>query len=84
LREWLKASGVVVIHDSFDVTLFAEKGKLMLRQKWLDAVPLEPLAKDEFRAEDTVAVFRRDSAGKVTGYVIFGGRARGMQFERRR
>jgi CubicO group peptidase (beta-lactamase class C family) len=65
-----------------DVTLVAERGRLLARQKWGDSVPLEPLAKDEFRAGGVVAVFRRDAAGKVTGYVMFGARARGMQFER--
>lgn len=67
-----------------DVTLVAENGKLLARQKWTEPVPLEPLAKDEFRGGGLVSVFRRDAAGKVLGYVLFGQRARGMQFDRTR
>jgi CubicO group peptidase (beta-lactamase class C family) len=65
-----------------DLTLSVEKGGLLMRQKWRDPLPLQPLAKDEFRARGPVMVFRRDSADNVTGFEMFGGRARGMQFER--
>ena len=65
-----------------DLTLSVEQGKLLLRRKWRDPQTLKPLAKDEFRDGGAGMVFRRDSANKVTGFVMFGGRARGMQFER--
>jgi len=65
-----------------DVTLAVEKGRLVVHEKWGFAAPLQPLARDEFGAGGTAAVFRRDAAGKVSGYVMFGQRARGMQFDR--
>ena len=65
-----------------DLILSVEKGKLMMRQKWRGPLTLEALAKDEFRVAGPVMVFHRDSADKVTGFAIFGGRARGMQFVR--
>lgn len=65
-----------------DLTVGLEKGTLVMRRKWLPPVTLHPLTKDEFRAGEPVVVFRRDSADKVRGFVVFGSRARGMQFER--
>ena len=65
-----------------DLTLSVDNGRLLLRQKWHDPLTLKALAKDEFQVEGPVMVFRRDSSNKVTGFVIFGDRARGMQFER--
>lgn len=65
-----------------DLTLLVENGALLMRQKWDDPLTLQALAKDEFQAAGPVIVFRRDSSNKVTGFVMFGGRARGMQFER--
>jgi len=41
-------------------------------------------SKDEFCGGGLVTVFRRDAAGKVVGSVLFGQRARGMQFDRTR
>lgn len=65
-----------------DVTLAVEQGKLVLRHKWMEPSPGDPLAKDEFRVGSVVLVFHRDSADHVTGYTVFGGRSRGMQFTR--
>ena len=66
-----------------DLTLSVENGRLLMRrQKWSDPLTLKALAKDEFQVAGLVMVFRRDSSNKVTGFAMFGGRARGMQFER--
>jgi CubicO group peptidase (beta-lactamase class C family) len=65
-----------------DMTLSVENGTLVMRQKWRGPMPFVPLMKDEFLARSPVAVFHRDSADKITGFVVFGGGARGMQFER--
>jgi CubicO group peptidase (beta-lactamase class C family) len=64
------------------LTLSIENGRLLMRQKWNAPLPLKALAKDEFQVAGPVMVFRRDSSNKITGFVMFGDRARGMQFER--
>jgi CubicO group peptidase (beta-lactamase class C family) len=61
---------------------FAVKdGKLTLATNWQEPAVLEPTIRDEFQGPfGTAIVFRRDSAGRVTGCDLFAGRVRNVTF----
>lgn len=63
---------------------FAMKdGKLTLATKWQEPSVLEPTVRDEFQSPAGVAiVFRRDTAGHITGCDLFAGRVRNISFTR--
>jgi hypothetical protein len=66
-----------------DYTLSVEQGKLIVRRRWTTPLSLDPLAKDEFLADDSfTVVFRRDAMGRFTGFQLFTPRARNITFER--
>jgi len=61
--------------------LFVKEGKLMLAVNWQDPFLLEPTVPDEFQGPyGTAIVFRRDSAGRITGFDVFAGRVRNIAF----
>lgn len=63
---------------------FAVKdGKLTLATNWQEPVALQPTVRDEFQSPSGVAmVFRRDTAGHISGCDVFAGRVRNILFTR--
>jgi CubicO group peptidase (beta-lactamase class C family) len=61
--------------------LYLEDGKLALAVNWQDPVVLEPTVRDEFQDPfGGVFVFRRDAAGRITGFNAFAGGVRNLAF----
>jgi hypothetical protein len=58
-------------------------GKLTLTINWKEPEVLEPTIRDEFKDSlGMTMVFRRDSAGHISGYEVFAGRVRNVRFTR--
>jgi CubicO group peptidase (beta-lactamase class C family) len=63
-------------------TLSAEDGALVARHRRLDEFTLSHLRDDSFRGGGMTLTFERDAAGAVTAFVVDGGRARDIRFDR--
>lgn len=63
--------------------LYLKDGQLMLAVNWQEPFILEPTVRDEFQGPyGSAIVFRRDSAGRITGFDAFAGRVRNIFFAR--
>ena len=63
--------------------LYLKDGKLTLAVNWQEPFVLEPTVRDEFQGPyGSAIVFRRDSAGRITGFDAFAGRVRNIFFAR--
>ncbi|HKW56628.1 MAG TPA: serine hydrolase domain-containing protein [Candidatus Acidoferrum sp.] len=61
--------------------LYVKEGKLTLAVNWLEPFALQPTVRDEFQGPyGSAIVFRRDSAGRITGFDAFAGRVRNIGF----
>jgi CubicO group peptidase (beta-lactamase class C family) len=70
------------LHTEYRFTV--EQMQLVLHNGWSPPLPLSPLARDEFNAEDFLTlVFTRDPGGKINGFEVFKQRAKGIIFTRR-
>lgn len=70
------------LHTEYRFTV--EQMQLVLHNGWSPPLPLSPLARDEFNAEDFLTlVFTRDPRGKISGFEVFKQRAKGIIFTRR-
>ncbi|MEX1129992.1 MAG: hypothetical protein WEB50_15585 [Vicinamibacterales bacterium] len=58
------------------------EGALTLEQSKLRPAPLEPMIADTFRAQPGIVQFTRDSAGRVTGFVLQGNRVKHVKFRK--
>ena len=63
---------------------FAVKdGKLTLFNNWQEPAALDPSVRDEFQGPQGMAIlFRRNAAGRITGFDVFAGRVRNIAFAR--
>ena len=68
--------------DEMDVVfrLTLKDGALRLERSKLRPNAIEPLVKDTFRAQPGVLQFSRDSSGRVTGFLLQGGRVKNVRF----
>ena len=58
-----------------------QEGLLQVQHRWMGATPLEPLARDIFRAGNGMMVeFERDGTGNVTGFYVNSGRTLDVWF----
>src|SRR6056297_107950 len=58
-----------------------QEGLLQVQHRWMGATPLEPLARDIFRAGNGMMVeFERDDSGNVTGFYVNSGRTLDVWF----
>jgi CubicO group peptidase (beta-lactamase class C family) len=64
------------------VDLVAESGRLLLRQRPAEEMPLTPIYTDGFAAQGQTIRFTRDESGGVTGFRVFAGRARDVRFDK--
>ena len=55
-------------------------GQLQLARTKQRPSPVDPLFKDSFRTQPGVMQFTRDSTGRVTGFLLEGGRVRHLKF----
>ena len=62
--------------------LVVENGKLYVRHRGLSKDPLVPTVKDAMNLDGMNLRFRRDGAGKVTGFTLDEGRVRGIGFKK--
>jgi len=62
--------------------LVLEDGKLYIRHRGLSKEPLVPTVKDSMSVEGLSLRFRRDGAGKVTGFTLDEGRVKGIGFKK--
>lgn len=71
--------------DELETTyrLVVEDGRLVRRAKNQEPEALSPSVKDEFSLGSTIFRFRRDPAGRVSGFALDRGRIRNVRFERR-
>jgi CubicO group peptidase (beta-lactamase class C family) len=60
--------------------LAVEDGKLSIRHRGLSKDPLAPTVKDAMNLDGMNLRFRRNAAGKVTGFTLDYGRVRGIDF----
>lgn len=64
-------------------TIAIDENRLVAQHRRLDDAPLDPGKEHTFRSGRGVEFeFKVDDAGEVTGYVVSGGRARGIDFTR--
>ena len=73
------------VSDELDVryTLAMDSGRVVVRIGGVPQRPLVAAGGDTFRAGDGILVrFRRDGAGRVTGFTVDAGRVRGISFAR--
>lgn len=58
-----------------------QEGLLQMQHRWMGTTPLEPLARDIFRAGNRMMVeFERDDSGNVTGFYVNSGRTLDVWF----
>lgn len=61
--------------------VFVKDGRLTMAVNWQEPFALQPTVRDEFQGPGgTAIVFRRDSAGHITGFEAFAGRVRNIAF----
>jgi hypothetical protein len=65
-----------------EYTLADEDGRLVVRHRHLDDIPLSPGEQDQFRGAYPLSVvaFERDASGAVTGFTVSNGRSSGIRF----
>lgn len=72
----------VYFSDELDTTyrVVIEDGKLFIKARNAQRSSLVPLNKDEFRQFGSTFNFTRNDKGRLIGFVLSGGRAKGIQF----
>lgn len=68
--------------DELDATyrVAIEDGKLFIKARNAPRASLVPVSKDEFRQLGTTFKFTRGAQGQLSGFVLNGGRSKGIQF----
>jgi len=68
--------------DEAEVThrVVVEDGGLAMTDRYGDAVPLEPVYADAFTSRGTTYIFRRNGAGRITGFSLSQGRVWDLRF----
>ena len=65
------------------LTIAVREGRLVLQRREADDAPLKPVYDDDFASPVGSLRFSRDASGRVTGFAIYNGRIRNVQFTRR-
>lgn len=64
------------------VEVMVQNGRLVVRRRPAGTIPLTPAYADGFAGQGQTFRFERDRRGRVTGFLIYAGRVRGLEFER--
>jgi CubicO group peptidase (beta-lactamase class C family) len=82
--EQLAEYGGVYRSDEMDAVfrVSVKDGRLQLARVKLRPAALDPMFRDTFRSQAGVLQFTRDAAGRVTGFVLQGGRVRHVKFSK--
>jgi hypothetical protein len=59
-----------------------EEGRLYLRNRWGEGPTLVPMYPDAFRMGGSMAIFRRDSSGRITEVTLSQGRVWDIRFRK--
>jgi CubicO group peptidase (beta-lactamase class C family) len=70
------------LETTYHVGMVGAEGLWLTRATQPARMPLQPGARDEFRAGSLVLRFERDATGRATGLLVDSGRIRGLRFVR--